>query len=101
MRVAGFGLLGFVAGAIAGVVLTILGLALWYDVLGIGDPGGDQLNGLAQFLVFAPLLALAGGLGGAIWLARRAQAGKGVPIVVLILLLLVVAYLFLSPMFFM
>lgn len=100
MRVAGFGLLGFLAGSIAGLVLAVLGLTLWYDVLRIGNHGGDGLNGLASFMVLGPLLALAGGVAGAVWLARRARKGMaGVPIIVVIALAVVLAYVGLSPMF--
>ena len=98
MRVVGFGLLGFLAGMVAGTALTVLGLTLWYDVLGNADRGGDGLNGLATFLGLAPLFALAGGAAGAIWLVKRAQAAKGVPIAVPILMLLAIAYLGLLSM---
>jgi hypothetical protein len=99
MRV-GLGLLGFLAGAMVGLLAAVLALFLWYDVLRSGDHGGDGLEGAATFMLLAPPLALAGGVAGAFWLARSARAGsKGVTIALLIVLLIFAAFFTLGPMF--
>lgn len=99
MRV-GLGLLGFLAGAMAGLLAALLAMILWYDVLGGGDHGGDGLSGMATFMALAPLLGLAGGIGGAFWLGRSAgTGGKSVTIALLVVLLIFAAFFTLGPMF--
>ena len=99
MRVAGFGLLGFLVGAIAGLVAALLLVFLIYDVLGVGQgQGGDGLSGFASFMVFGPLGALAGGVGGAIWFARRAgSGGSTTPMLIALVLMLGLFVLFFFP----
>jgi hypothetical protein len=75
MRMTGFVLLGGLAGAAVGLVAALFGLVLWYDILGIGDRGGDGMSGLSTALVLVPLASLAGAALGAIWFARRARGG--------------------------
>jgi hypothetical protein len=79
MRTAGSALLGFLGGAAAGLVGAVLFLFLWFDVLGIGDHGGDGMSGMAAGLVLLPAMALAVGIGGAVWLGRKAAGGGEVP----------------------
>jgi len=99
MRIAGFAFVGFLVGAIAGFLLALLFVTLWYDVLQIDNHGGDNLNGLATFMALAPILALAGGAGGAFWLGRRAHAGKSVtPFGIAILLLLLALFVLLGSL---
>lgn len=100
MRFAGLALLGFLLGAMAGLLAAFLLLFLWYDLLGIGDPGGDHLNGLAALLAFGPLGALAGGLAGAFWFVRKSGGGtRGIAITAGIVLLILAAWIVLGPMF--
>lgn len=79
MRTTGFALLGFLGGAAAGFILATSFLILWYDVLGIGDHGGDGMSGMAAFIVLAPALSLAGGIAGAALLGRKAGEGTKSP----------------------
>lgn len=98
MRV-GLGLLGFLLGAMAGLLATILLLFLWFDVLRVGDHGGDGLDGLASFQAFAPLGALAGGLAGTFWFVKKSGGGtRGIAITALIVLLILAAWIVLGPM---
>lgn len=78
MRAAIFALIGFVAGALAGVMAAFLAVLLWYDLLGIGDHG-DGLSGFASFMALSLLFGLAGGVAGAILLGRRATGGQSAP----------------------
>ena len=64
-------LLGIVVGALAGLVVAFVGVALWYDVLGIGSPGGDQLSGVTSFMALALVLAPVGAVAGAVLMGRR------------------------------
>jgi hypothetical protein len=99
MPVAGWRLIGFLGGAMAGVLATILLLILYYDVLAIEGHGGDGLSGAATFMVLAPLLALLGGIGGALWLGRRAKGGAaGMGWIILALLLIFAVFVVLGPM---
>lgn len=80
MRTAGYALLGFLAGAAAGLVLAVLFAVLVYDVLGVGSgQGGDHMSGLAALIVLLPLMALILGVSGAVWLGGKAANGKEVP----------------------
>lgn len=102
MRTAGMALLGFLGGAAAGFILASLLIILWYDVLGIGDRGGDGMNGMAAFIVITPLVSLAGGIAGAILVGRKAGAGagaKGAGIAVAAILGLFLVYFLFSGMF--
>lgn len=97
MRVTGFALFGSLAGAIGGLIAELLALVLWYDVLEIGQRGGDGMSGLAAALVLAPLFGLVGGVLGAIWFGRRASAGPmGPKFVVVPLILMVVGIVAMS-----
>lgn len=89
------GLTGLVVGACVGVGAALIFVILWYDVLGIGDHGGDGMSGFATFMGLGMLLALAGGVLGAIWMARRAgegAGGRGVTAVAVAIVILAVAY---------
>jgi hypothetical protein len=100
MRVTGFALLGFITGAVAGAAAALLALILWYDVLGVGDHGGDGMSGLSAAIVLAPLFGLGGGVLGAIWFGRRASAGPmGPAYVVVPLILIVVGIVAMSGLF--
>lgn len=92
MRVAGFALLGFLIGAMVGVLAALLLVILWYDLIAADSPGGDGLSGLATFMVAAPLLALAGGAIGAIRLGKSAGTGtkSSAPVVIAFALVLLV-----------
>jgi hypothetical protein len=90
MRVTGFALFGSLAGAVGGLAAALLALVLWYDVLGIGQRGGDGMSGLSAALVLAPLLGLGGGVLGAIWFGRRASAGPMGPTYIVVPLILMV-----------
>ena len=84
MRTAIFTLIGFVAGALAGITAAFLAVLLWYDVLGIGDHG-DGLSGFASFMALSLFLGLGGGVIGAFLIGRRANGGRGgaaLPIVI-------------------
>ena len=78
MRTMIFTLIGFVAGALAGIMAAFLAVLLWYDVLGIGDHG-DGLSGFASFMALSLLLGLGGGVIGAVLIGRRANGGQGTP----------------------
>lgn len=94
----GRALIGFVLGALAGLLAALLFVFLWYDVLAIGDHGADGLSGAATGMMLAPALALAGGLAGAFWLGRSAGSRRGgLTIALLALLLIVVILLILGP----
>lgn len=71
------GLTGLIVGAIAGICLAMLFVFLWFDVLGIGDHGGDGMSGFAAFMALGMLLAFVGGVLGAIWMARMAGKEAG------------------------
>ena len=71
------GLTGLVVGAVAGICLALVFVLLWFDVLGIGDHGGDGMSGFASFMALSMLLAIGGGVLGAIWLARKAGSEAG------------------------
>lgn len=102
MRTLGFALLGFLSGALIGLIAAFVFVTLWYDVLGIGSHGADGYGGLGTFLLLAMVLPLVFGIVGAVLMARRAgTAPAGGPscamIVVLVLiplLLLFCAFLF-------
>ena len=99
MSVAGWRLIGFLGGAMAGVLAAIVLVILYYDVLAIGGHGGDGLSGAATFIVLAPALALLGGIGGAFWLGRRAKGGAGgMGWVLIALLLLLAVFVVFGPM---
>lgn len=89
------GLTGLVVGACLGVGLALIFVILWYDVLGIGDHGGDGMSGFATFMGLAVLLALAGGVLGAIWMARKAgneAGGWGVTAAAIAIVMLGIGY---------
>lgn len=90
MRVTGFALFGFLVCAVGGLLAALLALVLWYDVLGIGHRGGDGMSGLSAALVVAPLFGLVGGVLGAIWFGRRANAGPMKPRYIVVPLILMV-----------
>lgn len=99
MRVAGFAFIGFLGGAVAGILLALLFVIIWYDVLGFGSSGGDHLAGVGTFLLLAAILGLAGGAGGAFWLGSRASAGKKVmPFGIVVLLLLLATFVLLGSL---
>ncbi|MGQ0660795.1 hypothetical protein [Sphingosinicella sp.] len=102
MRTAGFALLGFLGGALAGFALATLVVILWYDALGIGDHGGDGMSGMATFIVLAPALSLIGGIAGAVLLGRKAGEGTRSPafaVAAALIVLLFVALFGFSGMF--
>lgn len=97
MRSVGFGMLGFLCGAVLGLIAAVLLLFLIYDVLGLASHGADGLSGFGSFMLLGPLLALGGGIAGAIWFARRAGSGGGAATPLIAALLLVAAlFLFLG-----
>ena len=99
MSVAGWRLIGFLGGAMAGILATILLVILYYDVLRIEGHGGDGLSGAAAFIVVAPVLALAGAIAGAFWLGRRAKDGaRHMGWIVLALILIFAIFVVLGPM---
>ena len=63
--------LGFMAGAIAGYFIVLFGWVAWTVAFDVHDFEGAKTMGIAFF--FAPLAAIALGMFGAIWLARRAR----------------------------
>lgn len=73
MRIAGFALLGFLGGAICGLICALLFVTLWYDVLEIGGRGVEGLNGVGTFFFLAIVLPLLGGIAGAVWMSLRAR----------------------------
>lgn len=101
MRIAGFALLGFVSGAIIGLICAFLFVTLWYDVLGIGSHGADGLSGFAAFIALALILPVLGGGVGAVWMGLRARTAPAggpsfalvVGLVLVPLLILFVAFL--------
>lgn len=94
MRVAGFALLGFLSGAIVGLIAAILFVSLWYDVLEIGSRGVEGLGGAGAFLALAVVLSVLGGGAGAAWLALRARtAPAGPPSCALVVALILVPLL--------
>lgn len=102
MRIAGFALLGFLSGAIFGLIGAVLFTTLWYDVLGIGRPGPDGMAGVGTLVGLALVLPPAGGIIGAAWLGARARnmptggpsCAMLVALILAPLLLLLVALLF-------
>lgn len=76
MRTAVFVLLGTAAGVLAGIAAAFAAVLLWYDVFGLGDHGGDGLSGLSSFMALSLLFALAGGVAGAILMARRSGSER-------------------------
>jgi hypothetical protein len=101
MRAAGFGLLGFLSGAMAGFLAALLLMILWYDVLAMGREGGggDGMSGLNVFILVAPSLALIGGILGAIGFVRRARNGKSAPLAIVVFVLLLALFLATFTMF--
>ncbi len=75
MRALIFALIGFVVGALAGIMAAFLAVLLWYDVLGIGDHG-DGLSGFASFMALSLIFGLGGGAIGAFLIGRRANGGQ-------------------------
>lgn len=102
MRVAGYALLGFLSGAIFGLIGAFVFVTLWYEVLGFGAHGGDGYGGLSTFLLLAVVLPLLFGVAGGVWMTRRARnaapggpsCGLLVALILLPLLLLCCAILF-------
>ena len=100
MRVAGFALLGFLSGAIIGLISALLFVTLWYDVLGLGTHGPDGLGGVGAFVTLAILLPLIFGVGGAAWMGTRARtAPEGGPSCALIVTLILIPLLILFAAF--
>lgn len=82
MRVAGFAFQGFVAGAAVGFLAVVLFVNLWMgdmapiphsDAASMLEALVDGLSMIANIAVSALVLALLGGVLGAIWFARRAH----------------------------
>lgn len=63
------GVLGFVAGAIAGYFLVLFGWVFYTEVAGVHDFEGARTMGIAFF--FAPLAGIVLGIAGAILVAKR------------------------------
>lgn len=100
MRIAGFALLGFLSGAICGLICALLLVTLWYDVLDIGSRGVEGLGGVGTLLVLAVVLPLLFGAAGAVWMGLRARtAPPGGPSCALVVALVLVPLLILSCCF--
>jgi hypothetical protein len=69
MRVAGFAILGVLAGAVVGLIAAVI-------LSSAAPSGGDGMGGMAAALFLMPLLALVGAVVGGIWFARRARRGS-------------------------
>lgn len=69
------GLGGFVLGLVAGAVIVGAGAALAAAVFGISQMEGAYAMGVV--FVYMPIGALAGGIAGAAWAAKRARRRRG------------------------
>ena len=95
------GLVGLIAGAFAGIGAALLFVFLWYDVLGIGDHGGDGMSGFATFMALGALLGLVCGVLGAIWMVRMADgdaeassSGGGSKVVIVGVAIILLVFIF-------
>lgn len=100
MRIAAFALLGFLGGAICGLICALLFVTLWYDVFGIGSRGVEGLGGVGALLILAVVLPLLFGGAGAVWTGLRARtAPPGGPSCALVVALVLVPSLILLSCF--
>ena len=73
MRAIGLGLLGFLAGAVAGFVTLALAALLWFQVQPFVASGVTVGTSLDWLLVLGIALVVAGGGAGGWWLYQRAD----------------------------